>query len=69
MGENQSTPEELVCLTSKEWDEIEACAMALHAALSYGVEDEGLELLRSVQKRFSQALSSIRARLEMDSQD
>ena len=51
-GTSVSEPRRVV-LTEAEWDEIERCSMAFHAALRAGVQDEGTELLRTTGERLS----------------
>ena len=67
MAEHKNTTAEespqTVVLLESEWTEIENCAMALHAVIACGVEDEGFEVLRSVGIRFSRAIDTVRQRL------
>ena len=61
-GTSVSEPRRVV-LTEAEWDEIERCSMAFHAALQAGVQDEGAELLESVYRRLTQAVAAVNRRL------
>jgi hypothetical protein len=57
------TPTEVV-LSIEEWNEIEDSAIALHASIATGVQDENEELLKAVYIRLAWALKPIRERLE-----
>ena len=65
MATKDST-EGTVVLLESEWDEIEAATMGFHAALQAGVEDEGVELVRSVYLRISRAVQSVNERLQAE---
>lgn len=57
----QSGPSE-VTLTMAQWDELEGCVIAFHAALECDAHEggEGAELVRCVYERLSNAVTRIR---------